>query len=714
VRRPVNARPLPTPLTVHNKPIIESTWNNRLVRHVAGELLIGLNVSARATDALRRSTEADLLRALPAGSRIIAVSRVGTARVELPQGADLFATIHAIAAHPAVDYAEPNVIHEIALVPNEYASLAALKASQWGLDAIGCPTAWETTTGDVNVVIAVVDSGIAGPEREAQMVYRWWSPGGTDHFYTEDPLGELAHGGGYVYEGAPFRLFTVGTAQTTPMYRWFNGATQDHFYTTDPKGELAPQSGYTFEGVTGSIGTTAAPQTIALYRWWSAGGTDHFYTTDPLGELAPTSGYVNEGVTGYVDPRAGTYLSHPDLGHTNRVLLNKDTVHDDNFPMDDLGHGTHVAGIASADTNNSVGVAGVSWLSSILVIKVFDSTGLALDSDFAAGVSAAVDFGIANGKRVVINYSGRATVSSKTMETAVTYAGDHNCVLVAAAGNDADHATGKSAAVGWPAAFATSHTNVVAVGAVDSSAALANFSNTGPELTLVAPGVDIRSTVPNYATTLNPTGASYLNFDGTSMATPHVTGVVALMLAMNLGLTPQRIREILSTTADHLGTAGRNDSFGWGRVNATRAVATLKGGVVFRWWNGNIGDHFYTTDASGELAPPGGYLYEGAPFRVFAIVTPGTTPLYRWYSAGGTDHFYTTDPNGELAPQSGYVKEGVLGYIASSQLPGTVALHRWWNPQIVDHFYTTDPAGELAPSSGYQPEGITGYVLPGP
>ncbi|WP_437935267.1 hypothetical protein [Sorangium sp. So ce341] len=134
---------------------------------------------------------------------------------------------------------------------------------------------------------------------------------------------------------------------------------------------------------------------------------------------------------------------------------------------------------------------------------------------------------------------------------------------------------------------------------------------------------------------------------------------------------------------------------------------------VYRWWNGgSFGDHFYTTDHEGEIAPDVGYMYEGVGFRTFTCDTPGTKPFFRWWSERLTDHFYTTDPSGELAPAAGYIPEGDIGCVASAPSQDTMALHRWWNPSIGDHFYTLDPNGELAPTSGYQYEGIAGYVLP--
>jgi hypothetical protein len=151
-----------------------------------------------------------------------------------------------------------------------------------------------------------------------------------------------------------------------------------------------------------------------------------------------------------------------------------------------------------------------------------------------------------------------------------------------------------------------------------------------------------------------------------------------------------------------------------GRIAAIHATGTdASGGVlVFRWWSVDVGDHFYTTEASGERALPCGYLYEGPRFQTFREGVAGTVPLYRWYSASRTEHFYTTDPEGERAATKGYELEGILGYVATSALEGAVALHRWWNPSCADHFYTTDPDGELAPKIGYEYQGIVGHVLP--
>jgi hypothetical protein len=135
--------------------------------------------------------------------------------------------------------------------------------------------------------------------------------------------------------------------------------------------------------------------------------------------------------------------------------------------------------------------------------------------------------------------------------------------------------------------------------------------------------------------------------------------------------------------------------------------------VVYRWFNSGAGDHFYTQDPSGELAPESGYVYEGAPFSLFSPSEPGTTEFFRFRCPNG-HHYYTTDFNGELGAGICQREEPSLGFIATSQLPGTNQLFRWYNPGKDDHFYTTDPNGELAPSSGYHQETSPGFVKPGP
>jgi hypothetical protein len=216
-------------------------------------------------------------------------------------------------------------------------------------------------------------------------------------------------------------------------------------------------------------------------------------------------------------------------------------------PMDDHGHGTHVAGIAAALGNNSTGVAGVDWKARIMPIKVLDAQGSGYDSDVAAGIRYAADHGAE-----VINMSLGSPDYSYTLTDAVNYAFNKGVTIVAASGNE-------SSSVGYPAAC----DHVIAVGALESSDALAYFSNRGPAQDLTAPGVSILSTIPG----------GYGKMSGTSMASPVVAGCASLVLAAHPGYSPSQVEQALKEGASDLGSAGFDNDYGYGKVNAYAAVS---------------------------------------------------------------------------------------------------------------------------------------------
>ena len=209
-----------------------------------------------------------------------------------------------------------------------------------------------------------------------------------------------------------------------------------------------------------------------------------------------------------------------------------DFVNLDNDPMDLNEHGTHVAGTIAAE-NNGFGVTGVAYNAKIMPVRVLDANGSGSESDVALGIRYAADNG-AN----VINLSLGGDYDSGT-EAAIEYATAKGSVVVMAAGND-----GGSQPI-YPARHATRWG--IAVGAVDDSKTMASFSNRAGDTKLdyvVAPGVDVYSTAPNN---------SYQYLSGTSMATPHVAGVVALLLSAKKSLTPAQVENILTTTATPTG-----------------------------------------------------------------------------------------------------------------------------------------------------------------
>lgn len=243
---------------------------------------------------------------------------------------------------------------------------------------------------------------------------------------------------------------------------------------------------------------------------------------------------------------SGVDPTHPDLA--GRVVAGRDHVANDADPSDEHGHGTHVAGIAAASTDNGIGIAGTAPGATILSERVLDSTGSGYMSWIAAGIVHAADSGAQ-----VINLSLSGSTGTRALRDAVLHARAKGAVVVCAAGNDG------SSTLPYPAAYP----ECITVGATDSSDRRASFSNTGAEVDLVAPGVSILSTVR---------GASYASWNGTSMATPFVSGTAALLVAQ--GRDRDAVELALTSSARDLGAAGRDTTFGHGLLQASAAVAT--------------------------------------------------------------------------------------------------------------------------------------------
>lgn len=237
----------------------------------------------------------------------------------------------------------------------------------------------------------------------------------------------------------------------------------------------------------------------------------------------------------------GIDLDHPDLqaniaGNVNIINPNK-TGDDDN------GHGTHVAGTVAA-VDNTEGVIGVAPAANLYAVKVLDRRGSGWLSDVIAGL----EWCITNNMQV-INMSLGTSSDILSFHDAIKVVDAAGIIQVAAAGN------ASRGPVGYPAAYP----EVIAVSATDEANQLAGFSSTGPEIELAAPGVNILSTWK---------GGGYKTIEGTSMACPHVTGTVALALAVGVA----DIRGTLQATADDLGTPDKDNLYGYGLVDAEEAV----------------------------------------------------------------------------------------------------------------------------------------------
>ncbi len=220
--------------------------------------------------------------------------------------------------------------------------------------------------------------------------------------------------------------------------------------------------------------------------------------------------------------------------------------------QDDHGHGTHVAGTVAA-LDNDIDVIGVSPDANLYAVKVLDSGG----SGSYAGIAAGIEWCVSNGMQV-INMSLGGSSDSETLRTACQNAYNAGIVIVAAAGNSGNP-PGRGDNIGYPAKYET----VIAVGATDSKDKRASFSSTGPALEIMAPGVSVLSTALGGGTT---------TMSGTSMASPHVAGVTALVISVNPGLSNVDVRAIMNNTAEPIGD-GDPSKYGNGLVDAEAAVA---------------------------------------------------------------------------------------------------------------------------------------------
>ena len=259
----------------------------------------------------------------------------------------------------------------------------------------------------------------------------------------------------------------------------------------------------------------------------------------------------------------GVDYTHPDL--VNKVISHgQDFVNNDNDAYDDNGHGTHVAGIIGAETNNTEGIAGVAWNCRILPGKIISADGQGDYDWLIQALVWAADFSSGQAKVGVINMSLGGDQPDPALEAALKYAYNKGIVLVAATGND-------GGPVLYPAAY---DQYVLAVAARDYNDPIADFSNYGSQVDVAAPGVWILSCYPVALT--DPGYLPYAFASGTSMAAPHVAGFAALIKSAKPWLSVDDIMKIIEYTPDDIGTAGRDDYAGYGRINTQRALVPYK------------------------------------------------------------------------------------------------------------------------------------------
>ena len=240
---------------------------------------------------------------------------------------------------------------------------------------------------------------------------------------------------------------------------------------------------------------------------------------------------------------SGVDATHPDL--MGRVLPGWNTFDENDDATDVSGHGTLVAGVAAASADNATGGCGVTWTNPILPVRVTDLDGNAYYSTLAAGLVWAADHGARIANLSFAVYDGHA------LSAAAEYFVDHGGLVFAAAGNDGRRHD--VPANPW----------IVSVAATGRGRLTAPFSSSGPYVDVAAPGTNILTTAR---------GGGYARVSGTSLASPIAAGVAALVMAANPALDPVQVEDIIERSADDMGDPGFDPSFGWGRVNAARAV----------------------------------------------------------------------------------------------------------------------------------------------
>lgn len=257
---------------------------------------------------------------------------------------------------------------------------------------------------------------------------------------------------------------------------------------------------------------------------------------------------ANDIIVAVVD--TGVDTKHPDL--QGQLLPGYNVISGSNDPQDDVGHGTHVTGVIAALVNNDLGVAGMTWYNKVLPVKVLDQTGAGSTYSVAQGIIWATDHGAK-----VMNLSLGNYADSGFLHDAIQYAYDKDVAIIAASGND------NTEQPGYPAAYP----EVFAVAASDSKNEKAPFSNYGDYIDVTAPGVSIASTYPN---------DQYAALSGTSMASPHVTALAALIRSANPNLKNTDVYEIMRQSAQDLGDQGHDKYFGYGLIDVVKAIQMAK------------------------------------------------------------------------------------------------------------------------------------------
>lgn len=459
--------------------------------------------------------------ALPGTTLAMALGAPGLYDVQLDAGTSVDQALAAYRANADVVAAEPDYLLAAAAVPND-----PQFSQQWGLNNTGqsggtpgadvhAETAWNATTGSPNVPVAVLDTGV--DYNNPDLYLNIWIN------QAEIPASRMKN------------LVDVDGDGHISFRDLNNPVNQGQFKITDVNGD----------------GVIDAADILAPMQ------------LDSQGHDTGWGGWAYPGNT-----------QDGDTAHPND-FIGWNFVNNTNNPLDDNGHGTHVAGDLGAVGNNGVGVAGVDWNVPIMAVKFIAANGIGGVGDYVASLQYAA----AHGAKIINNsWSGAPT--STTLQQAIAATTQKGIIFVAAAGNNSSN---NDTSPNYPSSYALP--NVVAVAASDQSDNLASFSDYGPNsVALAAPGVNIQSTLP---------GGQFGSMSGTSMAAPLVSGALALVWGEHPNWTYQQvIDQVLSTVTPTQGLAGKVKSGGVLNIaaavgaNTTPVVPTVLPKVVSATANG--------------------------------------------------------------------------------------------------------------------------------
>lgn len=372
------------------------------------------------------------------------------------------------------------------------------------------------------------------------------------------------------------------------------------------------------------------------------------------------------------------------------------------------GHGTMVAGVIGAVSNNSAGISGLSIKNKLKIMA------LRFGFDTFSEIKA-INFAKNNGAKV-INASFVGDTPSDLEKNAIeSFPG----IFVAAAGNGGADQIGDNndTTPQYPCGYSPS--NIICVAATDQNDQLTSFSNYGTaSVDIAAPGENIISAYQS----------AYAYADGTSFATPYVSGIAGMLYSFKPASTQTETRYALLNSGDQKSSlAGKLNSEK--RANLKNALAMLmeiSGKTpVYRFWSNQNRHHFYTASEEEKNLVITNYtdnewLYEGIAYYAFLLQITNTAPVYRFWSPQNKSHFYTISEEEKNLVIANYTDnewfyEGITYFAYPAQQPGTTPIHRFWSPQNRSHFYTASENEKDLTITNYTDdewtyEGIACYV----